>query len=97
MRTYRSELREFYLDKLFLMRKVRFIAALCIAIWGLILWFFGIPGFNPKMFFLFAFCAMVINQPYQFIIKRLNNLDLILQMHQVIDVILVTMCIYFMG
>ncbi|MFC1708681.1 sensor histidine kinase [Candidatus Omnitrophota bacterium] len=97
MRKYRAELREVYLDKLFLMRKVRFVAALCIASWGLILWFFGIPGFNPKMFFLFAFCAMVINQPYQFIIKRAKSLDLILEAHQVIDVVLVTLCIFFMG
>lgn len=97
LKIYRSELRDMYLDKLFLMRKVRFITALCIMLWGLILWFFGVPGFNPKMCFIFAFCAMVINQPYRFIINRVRNLDLILQAHQVIDVILVTMCIYFMG
>jgi len=89
--------REEILGKLFLMRKVHFITALWILSWGLILWFFGIDGFSPGMFFLFAFCAMVINQPYEFIVKRFKNLEGVLYTHQIIDVVLVTMCIHFLG
>ncbi|MBL7197660.1 MAG: hypothetical protein ISS47_06140 [Candidatus Omnitrophica bacterium] len=92
-----KEDRRVLLDKLFLMRKVRFITGLCIISWGLIIWFFGVPGFNPGMFFLLSFCVTAVNQPYEFIINRVKNLSWVLQAHQILDVILITMCIYFLG
>jgi signal transduction histidine kinase len=76
---------------------MRFITALCIGIWGIVLFFFGISGFKPLEFFSLAFCAMVVNQPYGFIIKRIKRLDWVLLAHQIIDVVLVTLCIYFLG
>jgi signal transduction histidine kinase len=95
--TVKPDTREELVNKLFLMRKVRFVTGSCIVFWGLILWFFGVTGFNPAQLFLVTFFAMFINQPYSFVVKRIKNLNRILRMHQILDVFLVTTGIYFLG
>ncbi|MDD5005499.1 MAG: ATP-binding protein [Candidatus Omnitrophica bacterium] len=92
-----SDMRELLTDKLFLMRKVRFVAGICIVIWGLMLWFFGVAGFDPAMFFLVIFCETFINQPYGFVINRIRNLNWVILLHQIFDVALVTIGIHFIG
>ncbi|NQU19426.1 hypothetical protein HQ550_04685 [bacterium] len=93
----KEEIRKFLVDKLFLMRKVRFVIGLCIIFWGLILYFFSIPGFNPTALLLVALCEMLINQPYSFITNRIKNLNWVILFHQIFDVILISLCIYFLG
>lgn len=92
-----QEFRESITEKLFLMRKVRLIIGLCMLFWGMFLWFFGVSGFNPSMFFPIIFCEMFINQPYVFIINRVKNLDWVLLVHQIFDVILISLSIHFLG
>jgi signal transduction histidine kinase len=91
------EIRETLEDKLFLMRKVRFIIGLCIIFWGFLLWVFNVFGFEPLSLILLALMEMFINQPYRFITRRIRNLNWVIFLHQFIDIVLVTMCIYFLG
>ena len=92
-----SEIRELLLDKLFLMKKVRLVTGLCIVFWGIMLWFFRVGGFNPALFFLVALLETFANQPYKFVVDRIKNLHWVILMHQIIDVVLITLCIYFLG
>jgi len=91
------EMRKDLENKLFLMRKVRFIIGMCISLWGLLFWFFKVAGFEPSMLFLLVLLEMFINQPYRFIVNRINNLNWVLLLHQVLDVILITLCMYYFG
>lgn len=95
--TEKSEKRELILDKLFLMKKVRFVIGLCIFFWGLMLWFFGVAGFKPHLLFLVIICEIFINQPYSFIVNKIENLNWVLLLQQIFDVVLITACIYFLG
>jgi len=84
-------------DKLFLMRKVRFIIGLCIIFWGFLLWVFNVSGFRPLPLILLALAEMFVNQPYRPIVRNIRNLNVVVFLHQFLDVVLVTICIYFLG
>ncbi|MDD5617567.1 MAG: ATP-binding protein [Candidatus Omnitrophica bacterium] len=93
----KSEMRKALEEKLFLMRRVRFVIGICILFWGVLFLFFGISGFHPYLLFAAVFCEMFINQPYRFVVKRIKNLNWALLLHQIFDVVLITLCMHSLG
>ena len=91
------ELRENLISKLMLMRKVRLITGSFLILWGVLLWFFNIPEFNKQAFLIIALLGTFLNQPHSFIVKHVKNLNYEIFVHQVLDIVFISIGIHFLG
>ncbi len=93
----RKHERKEILEKLMWMARVRAIAGIVVLTLFGGMWVTGIMRFPFLLFSIAPFSIIFVNQPYPFIVRKVNDLTNLFFVSQIIDIVLITWGIYFLG
>jgi PAS domain S-box-containing protein len=89
--------REEWIERIKELRRLRFVAALVILLGFSVLRLTNFFVFPFAFFCIFPLSEAFINQPYDFIVRRVKRLDILICFNLIFDVFLVTWGIHFLG
>jgi len=84
-------------DKLKAMRKLRLVGGLAFFLVFSALKFSKLIDFPFLLFSIAPLAEALVNQPYNFIIKRVKRLDILAWLHMILDIFFITWGIHFIG